>query len=286
MDLLASQIVNGIGLGLVYFLLAVGMTLIVGIMGIVNFAHGAFVLLGSYFCYQVIRVTNDFWLALAVVPIIVGGVGYLVERLLLSCLYAASPLDQILATLGLSLIIVELVIAYWGEYSLPILPPRSLSGAIELWPGFNYPRYRLFLLLFSLTIALLLWFLLERTTFGAVIRAGSQSKTMVALLGINIDLLYSLTFVLGATLAGLSGVLIGPLRGASTAVAIEALGISFVVVVLGGMGDFLGTLLGALLVGLVQSITSAFFPAVAEAMIYASMAAILLLRPRGLLGRN
>ncbi|MFT4115404.1 branched-chain amino acid ABC transporter permease [Bradyrhizobium sp.] len=286
MQLLPSQIFNGIGLGLVYFLIAVGMTLIVGIMGIVNFTHGAFVLLGCYFSYQIVQIAHSFWYALLLAPLLVGGMAFIVERVLLSRLYGASHLDQILATLGLSIIIVELVIACWGEYALPVGVPPALSGAAVLWSDFSYPRYRLFLLAFSSVTALTLWLALERTTYGAIIRAGSQSKTMVELLGVNIGLLYSATFALGAALAGLAGVLFAPLRGASTSVALEALGISFVIVVLGGMGNFTGALLGALLVGLTQSITSAYYPAVSEAMIYVSMAVVLLLRPHGLLGRS
>ena len=285
MNLYLLQIINGIGIGMIYFLLAVGLSIVFGLLRFVNFAHGAFYLLGAYACYQLMQMGLNFWLTLIIGPIIVGFCAWLVERLLLRKVYNLPHEFHILFTLGLAWVIQELVILYWGPVGVNVPPPESLQG-VFMWGSFIYPKYRVFLIAFSALLAILIWLLLERTRLGAIVRAGSESAEMVTLLRINVYKVFGLTFALGAATAGLAGVLAAPLRGVEPFMGIEALAIAFVVVVVGGMGSFSGALLGGLLVGIVQSVMSTLWPQGASLMIYVAMALVLLLRPDGLLGRS
>lgn len=285
MNLYLLQIINGIGIGMIYFLLAVGLSIVFGLLRFVNFAHGAFYLLGAYACYQLMQMGLNFWLTLIIGPIVVGFCAWLVERLLLRKVYNLPHEFHILFTLGLAWAIQELVILYWGPVGVNVPPPESLQG-VFMWGSFVYPKYRVFLIAFSALLAVLIWLLLERTRLGAIVRAGSESAEMVTLLRINVYKVFGLTFALGAATAGLAGVLAAPLRGVEPFMGIEALAIAFVVVVVGGMGSFSGALLGGLLVGIVQSVMSTLWPQGASLMIYVAMALVLLLRPDGLLGRS
>ena len=284
MTLYLIQLCNGIGIGMIYFLIAVGLSVIFGIMNFVNFAHGAFYLLGAYACYAVVAATGNFWLALLIGPLLVGLGGWLVEKYFLNRLYRAPHMFQILVTLGLALVIQELVVIGWGAVGKNVAAPAALHGVL-IFGSIIYPKYRLFVIAFSAVLALLLWLLLERTTYGAILRAGTESTEMVSLLGIDVFRIFSLTFALGAYLAGLAGVLAAPIRGAEPFMGPEALGIAFVVVVIGGMGSFSGALAGGLLIGIVQSVMSSLWSEGANLMIYVAMALVILLRPRGLLGR-
>jgi branched-chain amino acid transport system permease protein len=284
MSIYLFQILNGVGLGMIYFLLAIGLTIIFGLLNFVNFAHGAFFLLGAYLCAQVHAMTGNFWLSLLLAPLVVGILAWLVEKLLLYRTYHLPHMYQILVTLGLALIIQEGSIIYWGPVGINVSTPELLQGAVLLG-SFAYPWYRLFVIVFAMVVALLLWILLEKTKFGALIRAGSENTEMVSLLGVNIFKLFSVTFGLGAVLAGMAGALVAPLRGAEPFMGTEALGIGFVVVVIGGMGSFVGALLGGILIGLVQSLASSLWPQGANIMIYGAMALVILLRPYGLFGR-
>lgn len=284
MILYLFQILNGLGLGMIYFLISVGLTIIFGLLNFVNFAHGAFFLLGSYFCYQVVTLTGNFWLSLFIAPIVIGVIAWAVEKTLINRVYHLPHTFQILITLGIALIIQEAAIITWGTVGKNVAIPSQLQGIVQMG-DFAYPIYRLFVIGFAAIIAILLWLLLERTRFGAMVRAGSESREMVSLLGVNIFKLFSITFALGAFLAGTAGVLAAPLRGADPFMGPEILGIAFVVVVIGGMGSFTGALVGGLMVGLVQSIMSTLWPQGVSLMIYGSMALVILLRPYGLFGR-
>ncbi|TEA79897.1 branched-chain amino acid ABC transporter permease [Allopusillimonas ginsengisoli] len=285
MNLYLLQVINGIGIGMIYFLLAVGLSIVFGLLRFVNFAHGAFYLIGAYACYQLIQLGINFWMALLIGPIVVGFCAWLIERLLLRRMYDLPHEFHILFTLGLAWAIQELVIIYWGPVGVNVAPPDSLKGVV-MWGAFIYPKYRLFLIAFSMVLALALWLLLERTRLGSIIRAGSESAEMVTLLRINVYRIFGLTFALGAATAGLAGVLAAPLRGVEPFMGIEALAVAFVVVVVGGMGSFSGALLAGLLVGIVQSVMSTLWPQGASLMIYVAMALVLLLRPDGLMGRS
>ncbi|MCL4767144.1 MAG: branched-chain amino acid ABC transporter permease [Hyphomicrobiaceae bacterium] len=284
MNLYLIQVFNGLGIGMIYFLIAVGLTIIFGIMNFVNFAHGAFYLLGAYACYAIADLTGNFWLALVLGPVAVGIGGWLGERYFLSRLYRVPHMYQILVTLGLALVIQEMAVLIWGPIGKPIAPPEVFRG-VMIFGNFAYPKYRLFLIGFTAILALALWLLLERTRYGAVLRAGTESTEMVSLLGINIFRVYSMTFALGAFLAGLAGVLAAPIRGAEPFMGPDALVIAFVVVVVGGLGSFAGALVGGIVVGIVQSVMSSFWSEGANIMIYVAMALVILLRPHGLLGR-
>lgn len=285
MNIYLLQIINGVGIGMLYFLLAVGLSIVFGLLRFVNFAHGAFYLLGAYFCYQLTRWGLSFWWTLLVVPLAVGCIGWLTEKLMLRHVYDKAHEFHIVVTVGLALVVQELVILQWGPLGDSVAVPDMLQGVV-MWGSFIYPKYRLFVIAFTAVLAVLLWFVLEGTRLGSAVRAGSESTEMVSLLGINVFRIFSLVFALGAATAALAGVLAAPIRGAEPFMGIEALGVAFVVVVVGGMGSFSGALLGGLLIGVVQSVMSTLWPEGARLMIYIAMAAVLLLRPHGLLGRK
>jgi branched-chain amino acid transport system permease protein len=240
-------------------------------------------MVGAYLCYAIVGSVGNFWIALALVPLLVGVVAWAAEPGVRR-LYALPAGLQILATLGIALIIQEVVILIFDPIGKNVTAPESLNGAIFVG-SFVYPKYRLFVILFTALMAAVLWFLLERTRYGAVLRAGTESMQTVELLGINIGRVFSLTFAIGAALTALSGVLVAPIRGAEPFMSMEALAIAFVIIVIGGIGSFTGALVGGLLIGVVQSLMTIFWPAGANIMIYVAMALIVLLRPHGLLGR-
>ena len=278
------QILNGLGLGMIYFLISAGLTFIFGLLNFVNFAHGAFFMLGGYFCYSLVEATGNFWIALIVGPPVVSLMAWLAEKLLIHRIYHLPHTFHILVTVGIALILQELSIMIWGPVGKNIPVPAGLQGVV-IMGSFAYPTYRLFLIAFTIVIGFALWYMLERTRFGGLVRAGSENAEMVALLGTNIHRLFGWTFALGVGLAGLAGILAAPIRGVHPFMGPEVLGIAFVIVVIGGMGSFVGALMGGLLVGLVQSLMSTIWPEGASLMIYGAMATVILLRPHGLFGR-
>lgn len=284
MSIYLLQIINGIGIGMLYFLMAVGLSIVFGLLGFVNFAHGAFFLLGAYVCFELIDSGANFWWTLLLAPLVVGAFAWLAEKLLLRHIYQLPHEFHIVFTVGLALVLQEAVILQWGVIGHNIAVPQVLQG-VFIAGDFIYPMYRLFVIAFTIVMALLLWWLLEGTRLGAIVRAGSESSEMVSLLGLNIHRIFSLVFALGAMTAALAGVLAAPIRGVEPFMGIEALGIAFVAVVIGGMGSFWGALAGGLLVGIVQSLMSTIWPEGARLMIYVAMAAVMLLRPNGLFGR-
>lgn len=279
------QLMNGIGLGMLYFLLAVGLSVIFGLLHFVNFAHGAFYLLGAYLCYALVENGIDFWTALALAPLVVALFAAAVEAGLLRRIYRLDHMYHIVATIGLALIIQEFVIIVWGPIGSSVPPPQALAGAIMLGPSFIYPEYRLFVIGFTGVLAALLWWLLEGTRLGAVVRAGSESTDMVALLGYDIRRINTAVFALGAGLAALAGALAAPIRGTDPFMGVEALAIAFVVVVIGGMGSYTGALFAGLIVGIVQSMMATLWPQGASLAVYIAMVLVVLVMPRGLLGR-
>jgi branched-chain amino acid transport system permease protein len=284
MQLFVFQVLNGLGIGMIYFLLSVGLTLIFGLMRFVNFAHGAFYLVAAYMAFAITRATGSIWVALVAAPLAVALLAVIVERVLLRHTYRMPHEVQILITFAVALLIQEMVIVIFGPLGQNVPVPAALSGVMFLGP-YVYPAYRLAVVAVAAAVAVGLWFVVERTKLGAVLRAGSESAEMVGLLGINVDRVFMITFALGGALAGLAGVLAAPLRGVEPFMSVEALGIAFVVIVVGGLGTLSGALVGGLLIGLVQSIMSTLWPQGAQLMIYAAMALVILARPSGLLGR-
>ena len=280
---LVAQVFTGLVLGMIYVLLAVGLSLIFGLMTVVNFAHGALYMLGAYFGVFLLGYTKSFWVALIVAPLMVGALGLLIERFLIRRLYGRSPDDPLLLTFGLSLILVEGVKVFWGKIGLTLDPPRALAGAVDL--GFmTFPAYRLFLVAVIVAVLIALYFFLERTNFGLIIRAGSRDPLMVRALGIDLGRVWLVVFGIGTALAGLAGILAGPMRGAYAEMGVTMVIESFVVIVVGGMGSLLGAVVAGLLIGQVVGLTTLFMPKAAEIMVFVVMAVVLLVRPSGLFG--
>lgn len=283
-QIILFQLLNGIGIGMIYFLLSVGLTMIFGLMRFVNFAHGAFYLVAAYVAYSISLLTGSMLWALVAGPLASVVVALVSERLILRHTYQMPHEAQILVTFALALIIQETVILIFDPLAKNVPVPSMLSGIVFIGP-FVYPAYRLVVVIAAAVIALVLWLALERTRFGAILRAGSENTEMVSLLGINVHRVFMIAFALGGALAGLAGTLAAPLRGVEPFMGLEALGIAFVVVVVGGIGSFTGALLGGLLIGIVQSVMSSLWPEGARLMIYGAMALVLLARPAGLMGR-
>lgn len=278
------QMLNGVGLGMLYFLLAVGLTIIFGLLQFVNFAHGAFYLLGAYLTYDFVERGMNFWLAMLLAAVIVAIVAGAVEALLLRRIYKLPHTFHILVTVGIALFVQELVIILWGPLGGSVAAPSSLNGVV-IMGDFIYPKYRLFMIGFTAVLAIALYWALERTRLGAIVRAGSESSENMALLGYDTLRINTLVFAAGAGLAGLAGALVAPIRGVEPFMGVEALSIAFVVVVIGGMGSYVGALVAGILVGVIQSLMATIWPEGARLMIYLGMAAVIVLLPRGLFGR-
>ena len=279
-----AQALNGLSYGVLLFLLSVGLTLIFGMLDVVNLAHGSFYMLGAYAGLTLIGVTNNFWLALAIAPLAVGVIGVLIERGCLRPLYRRGPLDQVLLTFGLIYLFEDLVKWVWGGKIRSIPPPDLFSGSVTLW-GATVPSYRLFVIVFGLVMAVVLWLLIERTRLGAIIRAGVFDAEMAAGLGINIQRVFTGVFAFGAALAGLSGVIAGPIQSAQPPMGATILIPALIVVVVGGLGSLKGSLVGSLIIGQAETFGKVWLPGASMLMIYVVMAAIVLLRPHGLFGR-
>jgi branched-chain amino acid transport system permease protein len=280
---LAAQVFTGLVLGGILVLLAIGLSLIFGLMTVVNFSHGALYMLGAYVAFTILGLTKSFWLSLVLAPLVVGTLGLLIERLLIRRLYGRGPDDPLLLTFGLSLVIVEAVKVVWGKVGLTVDPPRDLAGAVNL--GFmNFPVYRLFVVAVTAVVLLGLWLFLEKTNIGLVIRAGTRDALMVRALGVDLGRVWFLVFGLGIALAGLAGVLAGPMRGVYAEMGVEIIIECFVVVVVGGMGSLTGAIFAGLLIGEIVSLTTFFAPKLAEIVVFLVMAVVLLVRPSGLFG--
>ncbi len=278
------QFLNGLVSGMLLFIMAAGLSLIFGQMDVINLAHGGFYLLGGYIGLSMVRQFNNFWLALIIAPLIVGGLGLAIEYLFLRRMYGAHRhLDQVLFTFGLALIASDLIQWTWGAYVESVPPPPLLSGQIPVFTV-QFPIYRLSLIGFGLILALLLWLFLERTRIGAIIRAGVSDAQMVSGLGINIYLVFAGIFALGTALAALAGVVGAPVRTLYPGLDFEILILTLVVVVVGGLGTLKGAFLGSLLIGMADTFGKALVPQFSLFFIFAVMAVVLLIRPSGLFG--
>ncbi len=279
-----GQALNGLAYGVLLFLLSVGLTLIFGMLDVINLAHGSFYMLGAYVGLALIALTGNFWLALLLAPLVVGGVGALIERACLRPIYHRSPLDQVLLTFGFIYLFEDVVRWIWGGYIRSIPPPDVFAASVTIL-GATVPSYRVFVIVFGLVMAVALWLLLERTRLGAVIRAGVYDAEMTAGLGINVHAVFTGVFAFGAGLAGLSGVIAGPIQGSFPAMGVTILIPALIVVVVGGLGSLKGSLVGSLIIGQAETFGKAWMPEVAMLMIYIVTALVVLLRPQGLFGR-
>lgn len=281
---LLEQVVNGLVLGGYYLLLALGLSLIFSVGGVVNLAHGAFYALGAYLSLEVGQRLG--WGAGVVIsPVLVGLLGVLFERLLLRRFYTADPILSLLVTFGLALLAEQAIRMLWGAAPRPSTMPPEFKGNVLLGE-MMFSRYRLFLLGVVMALMTALWLLLHKTAFGRVVRAGVQRPDMVAALGIRLQPYMTAIVVLGVATAALGGALFGPITIVHPAMGTEIMTVAFVVVVIGGLGSFWGVVLAALLVGVVRGITIHFLPAAGEASMYVLMFLVLMFRPRGLLGER
>jgi branched-chain amino acid transport system permease protein len=277
------QLLNGLTFAALLFLVSSGFTLIFGLMRIVNLAQGSLYLLGGYIGLSVIRATGSFWLALPAAALAIGALGLLVERGLLRRV-RGRPMSEILLTVGLSFIAADLALAVWGGDPITLDVPGVIDGRTEIL-GVTYPVYRLCVVALGLAVAAGLWLLLERTRIGAMVRAGVDDREMAEALGINVKLVFTGVFALGAMLAGLAGVVGGAYLSLFPGADTQILTYALVVVVVGGMGSLRGAVLGALLVGLIYIFGQALVPNLAYFVLFAPMALVLILRPQGLFGR-
>jgi branched-chain amino acid transport system permease protein len=299
MLLFIEQVLNGLQLGVMLFLMASGLTLVFGIMGLINLAHGSLYMVGAYVAATVTLHTDSFLLGLAAALPAAAAVGAVIESGIMRRLYDRDHLDQVLATFGLILFFNDLMVILWGRQPLFMNVPEALSGTVEVLPGAPYPVYRLVIIAVGLLVALGLWALITKTRLGMRIRAGASDRETADALGVNIGLLYTGVFTLGAALAGLAGAMAGPLLAVEAGMGESILILTFVVVVIGGIGSVRGALAGAILVGLVDTLGRAFLPdalrmvtdqatadgagsSLAAMSIYILMAAVLVWRPKGL----
>jgi branched-chain amino acid transport system permease protein len=297
--LLLEQLLNGVQLGVTLFLLAAGLTLVFGIMGVINLAHGSLYMIGAFAAAWVTAQTGSVFLALLGGIAAAAAVGMAMEYVMLRRLYARDHLDQVLATFGLILFFNQGIIILFGRQPLFVNLPEFLSGAVELLPGVPYPVYRLVIIAAGLLVALGLYVLIQKTRIGMLVRAGATHREMVRALGVDIRLLYTLVFGLGALLAGFAGVMAGPVYSVNVGMGEQILILTFVVVVIGGVGSIRGAMFGALLVGIVDTLLRAYLPGLLRGMmdasqadmlgaglasmgVYLLMALVLLLKPRGL----
>lgn len=282
-NLILAQCFNGLSLGIIYVIVAMSLTIVWGLMNILNFAHGLFFGLGAYFAYTVVTVTGNFWLCLIIVPLATGLVGLILEYSLLRRLYGLHVLYQILLTFGIALVGREIIILIYGPIGKSFYPPSILEGAISIG-GILFPKYRIFLLFVGILLIFGMWMFLEKTKYGSIVRAGTEDSEMVSCLGVNISKVFFLIFGLAIAIAGFSGALVAPIRAIEPTMGWLILGICFAVVVIGGMGSFVGAIIGGLIAGLSQSLVTLIMPSASIIVIYLAMVFILLVKPRGLMG--
>ena len=284
LDLLCMQILTGIALGSIYALLALGLCLIFGMLTVVNFAHGAFFMVGAFLGVYFLGLTGSFWFSLLVVPLITGVMGLFTERFLVRPMYGRGIDYPLLLTFGLSYVLIELTRIIFGIEGMPSITPEGLTGSVNV--GFGYfPKYRLFLIAATAVIILCIWLFIQKTRYGLIIKAGSRDQEILKVLGVDIAKVWLLVFAVGTAIAGLSGILASPTRSVNPEMGIPILAESFVVTVVGGMGSPVGAVVAGLLVGIVYSMTSLFAPDLAELSIFVVMAGVLIIRPQGLFGK-
>lgn len=282
--LIVSQIFVGIVSGMILILMAMGLALIFGHIRAVNFAHGAFYMLGAYVGVQVAAGFGvGFWPSLIIVPLIMGILGVVLERLVVRRLYGRSLQDLLLLTYGLSFIIVEAIRMIYGPIGSPFDIPAGLTGALRVG-DYVFPEYFLFVALWGVVVVVLVYLLLERTDIGLIIRAGTKDSIMVRALGVDFDRTRTLVYGVGIALAGLAGLLAAPRSGVNPDMGSDILIYALVTVVIGGLGSFWGAVLAGLLIGVSQSVISIFYPQFAQIVVFVLMAVVLMFRPHGLLG--
>jgi branched-chain amino acid transport system permease protein len=303
MEYLLVQILNGVQLGLLMFLLAAGLTLTLGIMDLVNLAHGSLYMMGAYFAWTFIGWTDSFVLGVLLALPATFALGVVLEMVVMRRLYARTHLDHVLATFGLILFFNELVRVIWGPAGKSIAVPAFLNHTVDILPGVPYPAYRFALIVAGAVVAILLAWLVARTRMGMLIRAGASNRRMIGALGVNIELLFSLVFGLGAVFAGLAGTIAAPIGSVKIGMGDDILILALVIIVIGGIGSIKGAFVAAMLVGQIDifgrtylvdllklvmapASASAAAPAISQVLVYVLMAGVLVWRPTGLFGQR
>jgi len=293
--LFIEQVFNGLQLGMILFLMAVGVTLTFGVMNLINLAHGSMLMMGAFLIAFATSSVKSFGLAVLMAMVLVFALSWVIEKLLVKHLYAKSHLDQVLATFGLSIFMNDAVIMIWGREPLFVNLPNWLEGPVQLTPDFSYPLYRLIITAVAIFAGLVLWFLLTKTRLGMQIRAGAEKREMMGALGVNINFLFTAVFAMSAMLAALAGLMLGPMISVQSGMGEPLLILSLAVVVIGGIGSLKGALYAAILVGLVDTLGRMVWPhllgaivgnIVSNAAIYILMAVVIAIRPAGLFGRR
>jgi branched-subunit amino acid ABC-type transport system permease component len=279
-----SFAMNGLILGLLFALVALGFTLILGVMQVINFTHGILFALGAYFAFSMQRYVG-FWFALLLAPLLVGVVGLILERLVIHRTYGGNPLFGLLLTFGLATALEEVIRMVWGKTGYSVAAPKFAAGSFDL--GFMvYSKYRLILAVLALVVILLVWLFLEKTPYGAIIKAGASDAEMVMALGKNLPRMRSFVFVIGAILAGVAGVIAAPIWSVRPTMGTAILMPAMIIVVLGGIGSFWGSILAGLIVGLSTSISVMFWARISDIIPFVILIFVLLFRPRGLMGEK
>jgi len=279
----ADQFVNGITLGMLYILVALGLNIILGLMGVINFSHGAFFMLGAYLMFQ-LNGAIGFWPAILAAAVVVGLLGMAFESTLIRPLYKRIPEYTLLLTFGTALIFAQVVRKVWGDDAVRVDQPAYIPQSISLG-GYQLPFYKdVLLVLLTIVILAAVWLLLNKTNIGIIIRAGTRDAEMVKILGINMPVMFTLVFGIGSFMAGLAGALAAPIYAVQPQLASQWIVLTFVIVIVGGIGSFWGAIVGGLLIGVISSLMSLVFPPAVDLSGYVIMGIILLVRPRGLFG--
>jgi branched-chain amino acid transport system permease protein len=283
---LLGQVLLGLINGSFYAVLSLGLAVIFGLLNIINFAHGALYMMGAFVAWMLLTYVGiPFWVALVVSPLIVGGIGMIIERTMLRPLHDLDHLYSLLLTFGLTLVIVGLFQNFYGVSGKPYPIPAALTGAVNL--GFMFlPIYRGFIIVMAVIVCFATWFLIERTRLGSYLRAATENPEMVSAFGINVPLLVTLTYGFGVALAAFAGVLAAPIYSVNPVMGNDIIIVVFAVIVIGGMGSILGAILGGFSLGLVEGLTKVFYPEASTTTIFIIMALVLLLKPSGIFGRE
>lgn len=283
-SMLIFQIFTGLVLGMIFVLLAIGLSLIFGLLTVVNFAHGAFYMWGAYVALLCMGYFGSFWVGLIIVPLVTGAIGMAIEYFLVRRLYGLNPDYPLLLTFGISLTMIEAIRIMFGTTGHPFNVPAFLRHSVNFFNVFSFPLYRIFVILVTIVIIFSLWLFLEKTNVGLIIRGGTRDSEMVRVLGIDISKIWLMVFGIGTGLAGLAGILAAPMRGVYPEMGISMLVECFVVTVIGGMGSLKGAVVSGLILGQVVSLTSLFMPEMSNVIIFIAMAVVLLIKPSGLFG--
>jgi branched-chain amino acid transport system permease protein len=284
-ELFFVQLVNGVQYGLLLFLIASGLTLVFGVMGILNLAHGSMYMVGAYLVWYFVAVTGSFTVAAILSAVIALGLGILIERMLIQRLYNRNHLDQVLLTIGMIFVFNSLQSILWGNDPYGVAVPEALSGSVPFTDNSSYPVYRIFAALICIAIAAALYFMVSKTRLGMLIRAGESNREMVEALGVNIKSLYTIVFAIGVMLAAISGIIAAPMSSIVPGMGESVLITCFVVVVIGGMGSIKGAFVGALLVGIISTFATVLIPTMSNMIIYIFMILVLLVKPQGLFAK-